>query len=360
MQSKSFVRTGSIILSMGFLILLMSLPALAQTDYSMDVVTPDYIEADTVLPLSGDDGFLEVPLPFSFPFYGVAYDRAYVSTNGYLNFVEGNFWYYNLPLPTVTPPNAAIYPFWDDLYVDSSASVRSELLGAAPNRRFVIEWKNVRFFDDFSRRLNFEVVLYETGTILLQYRNVNNDAREMGGTATIGIEDHTGTVAMQFSYNSSAIGPGDFAIQFVDPPSGGRSVPVDIKPQGCPNPLNVHSQGVLPVAILGTADFDVTTIAPETVTLEGVPALRWRLKDVATPYDPDPFPGEIDPYQCNTQGPDGYLDLVFKFDTQELVAALGGAKDKEVLTLHLSGELLDGTEIDGEDVVIIKNKKLPR
>src|SRR5882724_5808147 len=30
-------------------------------------------------------------------------------------------------------------------------------------------------------------------------------------------------------------------------------VPVDIHPQGCPNPLNVRSHGVLPVAILGTA-----------------------------------------------------------------------------------------------------------
>ena len=179
----------------------------------------------------------------------------------------------------------------------------------------------------------------------------------MGESATVGIEDPTGTVATQFSYNSSAIGPGDFAIQFADPPSG-RSVPVDIKPQGCPNPLNVHSQGVLPVAILGTADFDVTTIDPETVTLEGVPALRWNLKDVATPYEP--FTGKIDPYQCNTQGPDGYLDLVFKFDTQELVAALGGGKDKEVLTLHLSGQLIDGTEINGEDVVIIRNKKRPK
>jgi len=34
-------------------------------------------------------------------------------------------------------------------------------------------------------------------------------------------------------------------------------VPVDIKPTSCPNPLNVKSRGVLPVAILGTADFDV-------------------------------------------------------------------------------------------------------
>ena len=37
----------------------------------------------------------------------------------------------------------------------------------------------------------------------------------------------------------------------------GDGVPIDIKPQSCPNPLNVNSKGVLPVAILGTDTFDV-------------------------------------------------------------------------------------------------------
>jgi hypothetical protein len=355
MQSKSFVEKGSFFLSTLLLILLMALPARAQTDYSMEVVTPDYIEAGTSLSLGGDDDFVEVDLPFSFTFYGVVYDSAYVSTNGYLNFIGGNSSFANLPLPTTNVPNAAIYAYWDDLYVDYGASVRSELLGTAPNRRFVIEWNNVRFYGDYSRRLDFEVVLHEAGTILLQYRGIDNDAHEMGSSATVGIEDHTGTVASQFSYNSAAIGPGDFAIQFALP---GRSVPVDIKPVGCPNPLNVRSQGVLPVAILGTADFDVTTLDPETVTLAGVPALRWSFEDVAAPYEP--FTGKIDPYECNDLGPDGYLDLVFKFDTQELVAALEGGQDKEVRTLQLRGQLMDGAEITGEDVVIIKNAKNPK
>lgn len=42
-------------------------------------------------------------------------------------------------------------------------------------------------------------------------------------------------------------------------------VPIDIKPQSCPNPINVKSRGVLPVAILGTAEFDVTTIDPASI-----------------------------------------------------------------------------------------------
>ena len=52
-------------------------------------------------------------------------------------------------------------------------------------------------------------------------------------------------------------------------------VPVDIKPTSCPNPLNPKSNGVVPVAILGTADFDVSQIDPASILLEGVAPLRW-------------------------------------------------------------------------------------
>ncbi|GAI36006.1 unnamed protein product, partial [marine sediment metagenome] len=51
-------------------------------------------------------------------------------------------------------------------------------------------------------------------------------------------------------------------------------VEVDIKPGSCPNPLNLKSEGVLSVAILGSEDFDVTTIDPGSIFLEGVPTIR--------------------------------------------------------------------------------------
>ena len=71
-------------------------------------------------------------------------------------------------------------------------------------------------------------------------------------------------------------------------------VPVDIKPQSCPNPLNVGKKGVLPVAVLGNDDFDVTDIDPSSVRLAGVPPLRSSLEDVATPLGaPSPSSGPI-------------------------------------------------------------------
>jgi hypothetical protein len=61
------------------------------------------------------------------------------------------------------------------------------------------------------------------------------------------------------------------------------AVAVDVRPRGCPNPINRKARGVLPVAILGTADFDVSEIDPTTVRLAGVPPAGFGFEDVATP-----------------------------------------------------------------------------
>jgi hypothetical protein len=117
---------------------------------------------------------------------------------------------------------------------------------------------------------------------------------------------------------------------------------VDIKPMSCPNPLNVNSKGVLPVAILGGELWDVTEVDPATVELEGVAPLRWALEDVAGP---------------GCSGPDGYLDLTLKFKTQEIVvAALGGVNDGDAMLLSLTGELFSGAPFGGFDEVWIIKK----
>jgi hypothetical protein len=126
------------------------------------------------------------------------------------------------------------------------------------------------------------------------------------------------------------------------------NMPVDIKPQSCPNPIKLKGKGVLPVAILGTEDFDVTQIDPATVKLsrEGVEVdvspLRWAYKDVATPFE-----GEL--CDCHTLGADGLLDLALKFDVPELVEKLELADMAgETIPLILTGNLME--EYDGNPI----------
>lgn len=135
---------------------------------------------------------------------------------------------------------------------------------------------------------------------------------------------------------------------------GGTSVYVDIKPGSCPNPLNLKSKGVLPVAVLGAEEFDVTTIDPVTIRLspegieEGVSPIRWSYKDVATPFE-----GVL--CDCHDLNGDGYLDLTLKFKTQELVETLYLDEFAEqTIPLILTGNLKEGeggTPIRGVDCI---------
>jgi hypothetical protein len=122
------------------------------------------------------------------------------------------------------------------------------------------------------------------------------------------------------------------------------SASLDIKPGSCPNPINNKSRGVLPAALLGTGDLDINDIDVASLQLEGVAPLRWDYEDVAGPF-------EDGPCSCTEAGPDDYLDLTLKFKTQDLIDAIGPSHNGEV-ALTLTGALLDGTPIEGQDCVI--------
>jgi hypothetical protein len=145
------------------------------------------------------------------------------------------------------------------------------------------------------------------------------------------------------------------------------TVYVDIKPASCPNPLNVCRKGVMSVAILGTDEFDVTNIDPATVRLnlafmeldggdnvvDGVSPLRWAYEDVATPY-------LADEYRCHDLGADGYLDLVLKFNTREVVQVLelSAQDDGAQVLLEITGNLFECESIRGFDRIDIINKMI--
>jgi len=133
------------------------------------------------------------------------------------------------------------------------------------------------------------------------------------------------------------------------------SVALDIKPQSCPNPLNTKDKGLLPVAILGADTFDVMTVDPATVRLEGVAPIRWSYEDVSRPVSP-----RHDTCECTTFGADGFKDLTFKFDHQAIVAALGTVQPREVRVLTLTGMTYDSIPIMGKDCVVIIHKGLAK
>jgi len=145
-------------------------------------------------------------------------------------------------------------------------------------------------------------------------------------------------------------------LEKVAPPPPIITVYVDIKPGSWPNPINIRSKGVFAVAICGTEEFDVMTIDPTTVKIyiegieEGVSPLRWSYEDAATPYTGEPGGGH------ELEG-DGFLDLVFHFDTQTVVTRLSlNQHVGETIPLIIMGNLYEdagGKPIKGQDYVWI-------
>jgi hypothetical protein len=136
-------------------------------------------------------------------------------------------------------------------------------------------------------------------------------------------------------------------------PTPALLVIVDIKPGSCPNPLNVKSSGVLPVAILGTADFDVTTIDATSIRLAGVSPLRSSIEDIGGPAN------DSNDCNCTEDGPDGLADLTLKFKTERIVEAIGDVNEGDVLTLELAGVLIGERPIEGADCVVVGGKHKP-
>jgi hypothetical protein len=108
-------------------------------------------------------------------------------------------------------------------------------------------------------------------------------------------------------------------------------VDVDIKPGSEPNCINLDSNGLIPVAILGSATFEASDVDPSTVTLEGAAV---RLKGKSGNY------GSLE--DVNN---DGYPDLV--------VHIVDFSVSSGATTATLTGELFDDTPFEGSDSICI-------
>jgi subtilisin family serine protease len=174
--------------------------------YHCHGVTTPFVGGTAVLPLTGDDASLEVALPFEVPFYGGRYTKAWVATNGFLTFDRAADNSINREVPNSSYPNAAIFALWDDLIVDSQASVRTATLGTAPDRRFVVEWRNVAFYDA-PGRATFSAEVSEHGGVTVHYGQLSADAVARGAGATIGVENMTATTGLEYSRDVAVLSP---------------------------------------------------------------------------------------------------------------------------------------------------------
>ena len=108
-------------------------------------------------------------------------------------------------------------------------------------------------------------------------------------------------------------------------------VSIDIMPGSSVNPINLRSRGMIPVAILSTADFDATTVDGTTVLFAGASPSHGsgRLKDVDR---------------------DGDLDWLGHFKTQETNIQLGD------VSAGLTGTTTSGQAFQGSDSIQVVDR----
>src|SRR4051812_4178489 len=112
----------------------------------------------------------------------------FASTNGTIS--STNFsTYTNTPLPA-SGLTLAMFPFWDDLYVDGVGSLKHQGVVENGINVEVIQWNQVRTFAAGSTgaRGSFEVKLFASGPVIAQYLYQDMSWDGNGNSSTIGLQ----------------------------------------------------------------------------------------------------------------------------------------------------------------------------
>ena len=174
-------------------ILLFSKSNFAQLAYNVNITNASYTSltnAATVVQYKQDDQLTEnIAIPFQFYFDAVEYSTLKISSNGWLSFgknISSNANSNNLSNSSLAVSPPIIAPYWDDLFTDS---IKVIVVGNSPNRKFIIEWKNVHCSNHEAADLSFQAILSETkNTIEFNYFKLSNLLNKQKGGASIGIK----------------------------------------------------------------------------------------------------------------------------------------------------------------------------
>jgi len=143
-----------------------------------------------------------IDLPFEFQFYGETFQRATISTNGWMAFAESNvIGWNNLELGSSYLPGGMIAPYWDDLWGGQVYTSYDQ-----DNARFIIEWRG---FQSEAGAVRVSVVLYDPtvvptitgdGEILFEYIQLPEMRDTPNESVTIGICSPDRRIKLQIAH----------------------------------------------------------------------------------------------------------------------------------------------------------------
>lgn len=185
-------------------LLLISVKGSAQ--YTVTSIPHQAYTMTAATPLSNidDRNSPVITLPFSFTFFGTAYNQIVVSANGYIDFRlnlpnENGPWQFSGPIPNVNFPvkNSILACYHDLNNTNGTGSITYSVVGAAPYRKFILMYNNQPHYGGCSNvKSTFQAVLYETlNTIDVQIVSKPLCASWNSGNAVTGIINTTGATA---------------------------------------------------------------------------------------------------------------------------------------------------------------------
>jgi len=163
----------------------------------------EWVDISTIGTNTGITNDDQVVGPFgmriNFPWYnGALMNQVWVCSNGWLSFnSEAYGAYSNVAIPNTATPNNLVCPFWDDLNPSQGGEVY--YYADETNERFIVAWVGVPHYST-GGSYSFEAIFYPSGDVDFMYNELTPGEPN---SATVGLENASGTVGIQVTYNGS-------------------------------------------------------------------------------------------------------------------------------------------------------------
>lgn len=171
--------------------------------------------------VGGQEG---IPIGFEFPFFGNIYNSIWVSKDGFLTLSNPLYTVCeDTSIPSPSGPNNLIALYWDNLYIGEGSKIYYQDIISRNQRCIVFTYDHVRQKSNqpniTENWITAQVLLYEDGTILMQYNSYGSEINTASGI--VGIEDQLGTKGLKYCCKGegapvfcSGPGPGPIAVEY--------------------------------------------------------------------------------------------------------------------------------------------------
>jgi hypothetical protein len=149
--------------------------------------------------------YVEVTMPFDFPFYENSYNYFYIHNKGYIQFppVSSTTYSSSYEIPTSSGPNNVIAVWWGYpyAYTNTGTTPPTYYYGPIyytvdPSNEFVcVSWETL--YTD----ITYQCLLYKTGLIKMQYKDADSTSTsyDKGYYAIVGVENSDGSDGLLYS-----------------------------------------------------------------------------------------------------------------------------------------------------------------